>query len=133
MKLSKRNARFLLVALGLSFLVFMVFPVWLSKGSRDAQEQTYDSIVKVRLACVDGTKQEVHPWNNTGYSVSCRKGDVLNGPWQGWQNGMLLAKGTFQNNEQHLDWSFFHPDGRLYKVVTFDQGREVETVEYKKE
>ena len=128
MKLDKKYTKILMAAIGLFIVILLIFPAWVSKDARKIKDETYENIVKVRLQCPDDHVQEVHPWNDSGYLVACTNGETMNGPWQGWQNGVVSIQGAFLDNQEHGTWSFHTPDGRLYQTITYEQGNEVEKI-----
>lgn len=77
---------------------------WLLQKS---YKDTYEVISQVKLECVSDTTQEIQAWSKAGYSVSCRRGEIIHGPWQAWESGYMHIEGGFLNGNKHGIWKVY--------------------------
>jgi hypothetical protein len=112
-----------LVIIGLVLLLFVGVPKLMSWIFMRSQNQTYEAIRKVTLPCPLGTTQRVEPWGEAGFLVACRKGEIMHGPWQGWEKGHLSVEGEFFEGKESGTCLIYTDDGKLYKTIKYGDAR----------
>ena len=60
--------------------------------------------------------------------MSCRKGEIIHGPWQAWEGGRLSIKGEFAEGQESGTWLVYTNNGSLYRTIKYESGKEVSDV-----
>lgn len=128
MNLKKTVTIAVLVIVGGAALVFVAGSVLMGWLFRHSQNETYEAIRGVSLSCAPGTEQKIEPWGKVGFSVSCRKGEMEHGPWQGWEAGHLSIKGEFFEGKESGTWFVYTDNGRLYRTIRYEGGKEISNI-----
>ena len=133
MKPKKVFAIVVLAVIGSVLLAIVSSPAWMGWLLRHSQNVTYEAIKNVTLECGLGTKQTIEGWSKAGLSVSCRKGEIIHGPWQAWQAGRLVIKGEFTSGQRSGTWLVYSNEGTLYRTIEYKRGKEISNVIHKAE
>jgi hypothetical protein len=132
MKLKNGIAIIVLIIVGSALLALFSSPVWMGWLLRHSQNETYEAIRNVSLPCLPGTEQKTEAWSKAGFSVSCRKGETIHGPWQAWEGGHLAIKGEFFEGQKSGTWLVYANNGSLYRTITYEGGTEISAVKHEK-
>lgn len=128
MNAQKTIAISLLSIVGIALLLVLSSPVWMGWLIQKSYKDTYEVISKVDLECGSGATQEIQVWSKAGYSVSCRRGEAIDGPWQAWEGGYMHIDGGFINNKKHGTWKVYSRGGSLYRTIEYEKGAEISNV-----
>lgn len=50
---------------------------------------------------------------------------MKNGPWEGWKDRRILAKGTFSHGNKHGNFYLYHEDGEVRCKIKYELGSRV--------
>ena len=62
-------------------------------------------------------------WGINGQERYCEP--LKNGPWEAWEGGYKAIQGGYRNGKEHGTWTWYHKDGRTYRIIEYDNGIEV--------
>lgn len=129
MRAGKIVAISVLVISGSTVFLILTMPLWGGWLLQRSMRETYEAISKVALPCKESTMQVIEPWGKSGYSVSCRRNGVKDGPWQAWEGGHIHNSGFYAKGKEHGTWLIYSLEGnRLYRTITYENGKEVANV-----
>lgn len=132
MKAKKLITIFSCILLGV-VLFFVGFSYLLGRSFHSQQVETYNAVSKISLHCPAGTVQAIEYWGKVGYSVSCRRNGVKDGPWQAWEYGYLNIAGEYKDGKEHGTWLVHNKDGTTFRTIKYDAGKELSNVMHRKE
>ena len=109
----------------IGIVIYLTLWAYMVYSMKRVQRETHEAISKIQLNCVDGTKQEIHPWSTGGYTISCRNGELINGEWQAWKLSHLSIKGQYVNGHKHGSWFFYNQEGEITREVHYREGVDI--------
>ena len=118
----------ILIVFGTALLLFLAAPMWGSWLIQRSMHKTYDAISKIVLPCEENNSQVIERWGKDGYSISCQNNGVKDGPWQAWEGGRVSITGYYTKGKESDTWLVYMPNGKLYRTVTYQDGRELTNV-----
>ena len=118
----------LLSVITLLLFFFVVLPAVIQRVVHKSMDSTFNIVSKVKLQCDDNAVQAIERWSEAGYSVSCRHNGVKHGSWEAWEDGRLRIKGNYNNDHNDGTWLIYSDDGRLYRTIEYDMGKETSNV-----
>lgn len=101
---------------------YIFYLSWLMRKNIEASKE---SILKVELSCADGTIEKLQRWSKAGYSRGCYKNGLRHGKWIAWEGGYLHIAGSYRNGNHDGQWKFFNKDGTIYRIIQYDNGKEI--------
>ena len=118
----------LLSVITLLLIFFVVIPAVIQQAVHNSMDMTFNIVSKIKLLCAANAVQAIERWSEAGYSVSCRHNDIKQGPWEAWENSRLRIKGNYNNDHENGTWLIYSDDGRLYRTIEYDMGKEISNV-----
>lgn len=105
------------------FIAIFIINIWLASSRSDKSNQTYQAIKNSSFECPEGLTEKIERWGENGYSRSCA--DSQNSKWEAWERGYKNIDGEYVNGRKNGKWIWFHPSGKIYREIYYDQGTEV--------
>jgi hypothetical protein len=87
--------------------------------------ETKKAMLQEEHKCSDDSVEVIEPWGPYGYSRYCRKSGLKHGRWVAWEKKRLCIEGYYFSDKQHGVWTWYHKDGRIYRIVEYKHGVEV--------
>lgn len=83
------------------------------------------AIQKVPFTCMDGCEEVIERWSLLGYSRYCQKDGMRHGKWIAFENERLVIEGSYKLGKEDGQWVWYHSDGRVFRIVEYNEGVEV--------
>jgi len=112
------------------YILFVVIVVCLPSLCSCSQEgsslnATKEAIKKVPFSCSADCEEVIERWSLLGYSRYCKKDGLRHGKWIAFENGRLVIEGSYKLGKEDGRWIWYHSDGRVFRIVEYDEGSEI--------
>lgn len=111
----------LLFSLILNAIFLTNFALVFYRGEKS--DQTYQVIQANRFSCPEGITEKIEKWGQNGYARSCV--GLQHGKWEAWEKAYKNIEGEYTNGKKNGKWIWYHPSGKVYREVYYEQGVEV--------
>lgn len=95
--------------------------------SKDMSE-THRIMMENEFTCPNGSKLEIDRWGPAGYMRYCSVKGKKHGKWEAWEYKYKKIDGFYSNDLKDGEWIFWNEDGNKYRVVKYENGKEVSNI-----
>ena len=88
-------------------------------------ELTRSAMDQSPLGCPISHEMLTKRWSKIGWSRSCAIEGKEDGLWEAWERGRLVIAGSHRCGQRHGEWTWFHNDGSIFRVIEYRNGEEL--------
>lgn len=116
----------LTLAVFTSVLLVVVFNLIYELKKERGQTEMLARMLSSQFYCPDSTIFVFSGWGEFGYSKSCvssgASGIVKNGPWEGWEAGRLILRGSYSKGKEVGRWEVRTSKGGTECELAYESG-----------
>jgi hypothetical protein len=119
----KKILKYIVCAIGVLSTAYVLVMFFFSSVFYNSSQETSMAMQNSAFECPQGTEITYRGWGKNGRMRYCEASK--NGPWEAWESGYRHILGNYKNGKKHGVWTWYHKDGRVYRIINYDSGTEV--------
>jgi hypothetical protein len=122
-RIMKTILKYIFYVIGGLSTAYVLFILCISSQFKTSSQVNQDSMQKSPFICPEGTEVSYRGWGLNGQMRYCEV--FKDGPWETWESGYRHILGNYKKGKKQGTWTFYHTDGRIYRIIEYDSGVEL--------
>jgi hypothetical protein len=124
--MNRKLAQVFIGSVTVAVIGYFAFMSYVSSQMSDIRQTTWEAMKISELQCPEGTELKTDGWSKSGYSRTCV--NLKHGKWEAWDQGYKNIDGNYNRGKKDGKWIWYHPNGKKYRVIEYDNGIELSNV-----
>jgi hypothetical protein len=117
--------RLMRIALIISLTINAYFGImwFISSQFSESSIKTWNAMTASPFSCPEGKEVHTEGSSKLGRSRSCRP--LVDGKWEAWESSYKAIDGEYRKGEKDGKWTWYHPNGSIYRIILYKNNVEV--------
>lgn len=90
------------------------------RSIHDDVRRTYAAVTESEDPCRAGTEAVLRRWSELGWSRSCVRDGLPDGPWEAWSGEVIVIRGFYTEGLRTGRWVWCSRDGDVTRILEYD-------------